>query len=212
MSQAPVDITPSTSDRKFAWSKTNDLDAFERDWSMKPVRVRGMFDHTKEIRVEKMYQGEKGMDIVTPFFTHLNEKGDECGIFVNRGWVPLDLVDHKNHYTSPVAGEVIGLLYRGDNETKYTVANEPTIMRYTSVNPKDFALIAQMKNKLESGQFMLKQIDHDDDHRQILPSCPSKAELITWRIPSERHEAYATLWKYLTFVGVFANTALWLYF
>ena len=59
---------------------------------------------------------------------------------------------------------------------------------------------------------MLHMIDTNDDARQILPNVPNLTELTQWKIPAERHEAYASLWKYLTFVGVFANTALWLYF
>lgn len=33
-----------------------------------------------------------------------------------------------------------------------------------------------------------------------------------WQISPERHEAYANMWKFLTFGGIFANTALWLCF
>ena len=42
---------------------------------MKPVSVSGIFDHTRETKVEKMRNGEKGVDIVTPFYTHLSAKG-----------------------------------------------------------------------------------------------------------------------------------------
>jgi cytochrome oxidase assembly protein ShyY1 len=66
---------------------------------MKKVKVKGIFNHDKEILVTKMRNGEKGVDIVTPFFTHLNEKGEECGLLVNRGWVPWDLRDLRLHYT-----------------------------------------------------------------------------------------------------------------
>jgi hypothetical protein len=116
------------------------------------------------------------------------------------------------HYNGVASGEITGLLYRGDAPTKYSKTNDPTVSNYTIVNPRDFALIAQIKNREEASQFMLQQFDTDEAHRQILPTVPMKSDLTTWKIPSERHEAYATLWKYLTFVGVFANTALWLYF
>lgn len=59
---------------------------------------------------------------------------------------------------------------------------------------------------------MLHMIDDDPDHRQILPALPTADELVDWKISPERHEAYANLWKYLTFGGVVANTALWIYF
>jgi cytochrome oxidase assembly protein ShyY1 len=41
-----------------------------------------------EIQVENLRNGEKGVEIITPFYTHLNELGEECGILINRGWVP----------------------------------------------------------------------------------------------------------------------------
>ena len=58
---------------------------------MKPVEIRGIFDHTKEIQINKVYRDEKGVDIITPLYTHLNSEGKPCGILVNRGWVPHDL-------------------------------------------------------------------------------------------------------------------------
>lgn len=59
---------------------------------------------------------------------------------------------------------------------------------------------------------MLMQVDVDENARQILPTAPTAQDLTSWRIVPERHEAYAALWKYVTFGGIFANTALWLYF
>jgi cytochrome oxidase assembly protein ShyY1 len=140
LAQAPIDITPKNNG-SFPWSNSKSLDSFEDEFSFKKVKVRGIFDHTNEIQVEKLRNGEKGVEIVTPFLTHLNSKGQECGILVNRGWVPLDLKDMKMHYTSTTAGEIEGVLYRGDAKTKYSKPNEPTISRYTSVNPYDIALI-----------------------------------------------------------------------
>ena len=62
---------------------------------MKPVSVKGIYDHQKEIRVEKEYRGEKGFEIITPFYSHLDSNNQACGVLVNRGWVPFDLVDTK---------------------------------------------------------------------------------------------------------------------
>ena len=211
LAQAAIDITPQNRG-SFIWSKTQDIDQFESDYSFKKVKVRGIFDHNKEIQVEKLRNGEKGVEIITPFYTHLNEKGEEVGILVNRGWVPLDLKDLKYHYTGVTSGEITGVLYRGDNQTKYSLPNEPTIDRYHYVNPYDHSLIAQMKNQDEASKFMLLQVDTNAESRQILPTAPSANELTSWQISPERHFAYAELWKYLTFAGIFANTAMWVYF
>ena len=59
------------------------------------------------------------------------------------------------HYTGVAAGEITGILYRGDAQTKYSAANEPTIERYINVNPYDISLVDQMKNESEASKFML---------------------------------------------------------
>ena len=211
LAQAAIDITPLNKG-SFAWTKASNIDQFESDYSFKKVKLRGIFDHSKEIQVEKLHNGEKGVEIITPFYTHLNELGEECGILINRGWVPQDLKDLKYHYTGVTSGEVTGVLYRGDAKTKYSKPNEPTINRYTAVNPYDISLISQMKNIDESSKFMLMQIDVNEDSRQILPTAPTASEFTNWKVSPARHLAYAELWKYLTFAGIFANTAFWLYF
>lgn len=211
LAQAAVDITPQNKGG-FVWSKVQDIDQFENDYSFKKVKVRGIFDHNKEIQVEKIRNGEKGVEIITPFYTHLNENGEEVGLLVNRGWVPEDLKDLKYHYTGVTSGEITGVLYRGDNQTKYSIPNEPTISRYHYVNPYDISLISQMKNQEEASKFMLMQVDENADSRQILPTAPTANEFTAWKISPERHLAYAELWKYLTFAGIFANTAFWVYF
>lgn len=120
MNQEAVDITP-VNGSKFLWAKQGtNVEEFEAEYSLKKIKVRGIFDHLREIQVEKTRNGEKGVDVVTPFYTHLNEKGEECGIIVNRGWLPEDLKDLKLHYSGVSSGEITGLLYRGDAKTKYS--------------------------------------------------------------------------------------------
>ena len=87
LGEAPVDITPQNKSR-FLWSDAKNLDQFEQEWSFKPVTLKGIFDHQKEIQVNKQYRGEKGVQIITPFYTHLDGQGKACAILVNRGWVP----------------------------------------------------------------------------------------------------------------------------
>ena len=108
---------------------------------MKPVSVKGIFDHTREIMVDKERNCEKGVDIVTPFYTHLDADGKEQAILVNRGWVPWDLKDQKMHFATDNMGTISGVLYRGDVETKYSKLNNPTIGQYLTVRPYDFSLL-----------------------------------------------------------------------
>lgn len=59
---------------------------------------------------------------------------------------------------------------------------------------------------------MLHMVDLDEDRRQILPTAPTKKELTNFTINADRHAAYEMMWRMITFSGVLANTALWLYF
>ena len=86
-----------------------------------------------------MYRGERGVQIISPFYTHLDSNGKECAILENRGRVPYDLKDQRLH--TLVQNKVTGVLYRGDANTKYSVPNSPTISYYQNVTPYDFAVI-----------------------------------------------------------------------
>lgn len=59
---------------------------------------------------------------------------------------------------------------------------------------------------------MLHMIDFDEERRQVLPTIPTVKELGTFVNTPERHAAYETMWRFMAFGGVVANTALWLYF
>ena len=89
---------------------------------MKPVSLTGYFDHNKEVKVEKYLNGEKGVEIITPFYTHLNNKEVPQAILVNRGWMAEDLKDWRYDRLQDFT-KVQGVLYRGDNKTKYSKPN-----------------------------------------------------------------------------------------
>ena len=98
LSQAPLDITPKNN-ANFPWAG-KDIDKFDKEWSMKPVTVAGVFDNEKEIQVIQERHGEKGVAIVTPFYTHLDKDSNPQAILINRGWIPEDLKGHRMHFNS----------------------------------------------------------------------------------------------------------------
>ena len=59
---------------------------------------------------------------------------------------------------------------------------------------------------------MLHQIDFDPNARQIHPTVPTVQELTQFRTAPERNGAYETMWRNVTFLGIAANTFLWLGF
>lgn len=149
--------------------------------------------------------------MITPFYTHANEKGKACGILVNRGWIPKDFEFQSLHYNSENTGYIEGVLYTGDAKTKYSVPNEPTMPRHYRADPKELALICQLRNREEASKLILKMVDFNEEYKSVLPAAPSSEDLLKFGIASERHAAYASLWKYVTYFNILANTTLWLY-
>lgn len=178
---------------------------------MKPVSVTGMFEHAEEMKIDKEYRGEKGVQIITPFYTHIGPDGQPHAILVNRGWVPEDMKDLRKHYRTNVSGTIRGVLYRGDTGTKYEKPNSAELEAYSTVKPAECAMMMQLHNEEEASKMMLHIVDFEPDRRQLLPSVPSTEDLTQFKIAPERHQAYEFIWRSAAFAGILANTALWLY-
>lgn len=106
--------------------------------------------------------------------------------------------------------KIEGILYRGDAKTKYSKPNQPAYNQYTSVYPEELAVISKLPNE-EAQTFMLKAVDFDMEARTPIPDVPSADELSQFKISAARHASYETLWNSITYAGVLANTAFWLY-
>lgn len=83
---------------------------------------------------------------------------------------------------------------------------------YHTVRPHDIGLMSRLPNQEEASQFMLHQIDFNEDARQVLPSVPSVSELQNFSVSPQRHAAYENMWRMMTYVGIVGNAAIWLYF
>jgi hypothetical protein len=59
------------------------------------------------------------------------------------------------HNRGNIGGEITGILYRGENKTKYSKPNTPIQEEFTRVEPYDIAIFNQMKNWEEASKFML---------------------------------------------------------
>jgi len=59
---------------------------FDEKWMYKPLRIRGIFDHSKETLVSRTRNDDRGYEVVTPLYTSVDARSGELkGIFVNRG-------------------------------------------------------------------------------------------------------------------------------
>lgn len=108
-------------------------------------------------------------------------------------------------------GQVEGVLYRGDKKTKYDRTNVAEGKAIYSVDCEMLSLMSKLPNQEDAGKVMLHQVDFDPEVRQILPDVPTPEKLTEWPISADRHTAYEQMWRGLTYVGVLANTAMWLY-
>lgn len=107
---------------------------------MKVVEVEGIFDFNLEKQIIKYNKGEKGVETFVPFFTHLDENGNRCGIIVNRGWVPEDFKTYKRHFKSKRQGKITGILYKGDHDQIDDIPNELIYNYGRKANAKHLSL------------------------------------------------------------------------
>ena len=82
---------------------------------------------------------------------------------------------------------------------------------YWNVHLDELSIIFKMNNEEEASKFMLKVVDFDEDNRSAMPDIDAPSDIAKFVIPSERHEAYEKLWNSAIYLGVLANTAMWLY-
>lgn len=71
---------------------------FKEKWVYQPIRIKGIIDNEKEVFIQRPINGEKGVEVVTPLYTNINDKGELEGIMVVRGWIPEELKDLKIHW------------------------------------------------------------------------------------------------------------------
>ena len=160
--------------------------------------------------VEKFKDNERGVEAIAPMYTHLDKDGQPCGILVNRGWIPWDLKDFRQDHIANNS-VVRGVLYQGDEKTKYSKVNNPTKAFYRGVYPEELAVMCRLPNESEASSLMLRAVDFDEANPTAMPDVPNKTTLTSFGIPAARHEAYEGMWDTLTYAGVLANTAVWLY-
>ena len=58
---------------------------------------------------------------------------------------------------------------------------------------------------------MLKAVDMDPKTRTPMPDVECPDDLQNFGISAERHRAYEDMWNGLTYCGILANAAMWLY-
>ena len=82
---------------------------------------------------------------------------------------------------------------------------------YWNAHADELAVVFNLNNEEEASKYMVKVVDFDEDNRTAMPDVDAPSDIAKFTIPAERHEAYEKLWNSAVYLGVLANTAMWLY-
>jgi len=201
-----------SSSTKFPWIGLNVKQINER-WAFKPIELNGQFDHSQQILIERNRQGEEGYDVVTPFYCYLDENNNVQPVLVNRGWIPYDNKTSNLHLENSVGPITIkGCVYKGDTLHKYSKENDINSEKWVSQKPYEIANYLYLPNREISSQFIIKQIEFNPINRTSTPIVYNVSELGHFPISPETNMNYANLWKSITFLNIFSNLLIWVYF
>lgn len=108
-----------------------------------PVRVRGRFDHEREIHLFANYQGKPGYFIITPLI-----RSDGSAVLVNRGYTPVELKDRARRREGLVEGEVEieGLLRASRPRAPFAPDDQPEDNIWFTADAEAMAFIAGVES------------------------------------------------------------------
>jgi cytochrome oxidase assembly protein ShyY1 len=198
-------------EQKFPWIGLNVKD-FNNAFAYRPIELTGQFDHSKQIFVEKVKEGEEGFDVITPFYCYKDENGEIQPVLVNRGWIPYDSKENYLYLVNQVGFVTIkGLLYKGDEGTKYSKENDIKANNWHTLKPEEVATVMYLPNKNVASQFVVKQIEYNPVNKSALPVVLNIADLGNFAISEQTNAKYAEFWNTLTFLNIFSNLFVWIY-
>ncbi len=211
ISEEPSDIQNHYINNQFPWMGL-DVKQFNTQFAYKPIELHGQFDHSKQVLVEKIHQGEEGFDIITPFYCYVDETGKVQPVLVNRGWISYDEKTSNAHMANNMGPiSIKGCLYQGDGSNKYSKKNDIAAEKFYTQKPDEIATYMCLPNKKLASQFVVKQVEFNPVNRTSLPLVYNVSELGQFPITPETNLKYANLWKYLTFGNLFSNMMVWVY-
>ena len=167
----------------------------DKDWNYRPVRLRGRFDHHREMLMMRTYEAATGYKIYTPFLV-----SHGTGIVVCRGWVPSQFKDLKSRTESFDELEISGVLRQGDSPGSATPANLPELGEWHYVSLPAMSQASGLRNP-DAGQWLLQELNFERNREMYqgedfpeLPIKSVKSELLNFTIMPYTHATYATFW------------------
>jgi cytochrome oxidase assembly protein ShyY1 len=197
--------------QKFPWIGLNVRD-FNSSFAYKPIELNGQFDHSKQVFVQKVKEGEEGFDVITPFYCYRDENGEIQPVLVNRGWIPYDSKENYLYLANSIGQiSIKGLVYKGEEINKYSKENDIKAQNWNHLHPEEIATVMYLPNKHISSKFVVKQIEFNPVNKSSLPVVLNISDLARFPISEESNANYATFWKVATFFNIFSNLFVWVY-
>ena len=178
------------------------------------MRVKGVLDNEQEITIQRPQSGEKGLQIVTPLFTGVDESGHLKGIFVDRGWLAEEYATLKVHWNGKKQEEVVleGVIVKGEGKSNTGKNNDE--VNKIRIDLEEFVGKTDFANREQAKKLILKEINFNENSQVEVGNAmrkPTPADLCYWYVTPERHQAYSTFWLYATVLNGVANAFLWFY-
>ena len=211
----PVDIQTfynPTLPQKFPWIGMN-VKELNNEFAWKPIELNGQFDHSNQVLVAKVKDGEEGFDVITPFYCYSDENGRVQPVLINRGWISYDSKDRYDHWINSIGPiSIKGLVYKGDESHKYSKENELRDGKFHTLRPDEIAAFLTLPNRDLTSQFVIKQLEFNPINKSAVPAVLNVNSLGHFPISATTNGEYANLWKALTFFNIFTNMLVWVYF
>jgi cytochrome oxidase assembly protein ShyY1 len=200
------------SDERFPWIGLN-VKEINNQFAWKPIELNGQFDHSSQVLIAKIKDGEEGFDVITPFYCYSDENGKVQPVLVNRGWIPYDSREKYDHWINSIGPiSIKGLVYKGDESHKYSKDNEITEGKFYTLKPEEISTYLTLPNRQVSSKFVIKQLEFNPINKSTLPVVLNVENLGHFPISATTNGQYAYLWKGLTFFNIFTNMLVWVYF
>jgi cytochrome oxidase assembly protein ShyY1 len=202
----------ASNSNRFPWIGLNTKQLNE-NFGFKPIELNGEFDHSKQIFVERIRQGEEGFDVITPFYCYRDEFNNLQPVLVNRGWIPFDNKRSNLHLENAGGNlSIKGFVYKGDTGHKYSKNNDIAGGKWYTQKPDEIASFLYLPNRQFSSQFMLRQVEFNPINKSTTPVILNVSELGHFPVSSETNGNYSEMWRAFTFLNIFSNLLVWVYY
>lgn len=199
------------SEKSFPWIGLN-VKELNTEYAYRPIELNGQFDHSKQILVDKIKEGEEGFDVITPFYCYRDEHGEVQPVLVNRGWIPYDAKENFLYLVDTVGQiSIKGLVYKGEESNKYSKENDIKAEHWNTLKPEEIATVMYLPNRKLASQFVIKQIEFNPVNKSSLPVVLNITDLARFPISEESNANYARFWKVAAFLNIFSNLFVWVY-